>query len=185
METRQSQKDKKLEMITNLDLALIKFKIQQSKRNGGLGWSAKKTDQAEVWYKNFLVLLHLYPNKDIVPTVDIDEFWHYHILDTRKYYEDCMAIFGNIVHHYPYLGLFGKKDEQKLQSKFNATRKLYQKTFSEELVFSGDIRNMKVGAYCGGNTGSNCAARCQSAPKPVYCGGNTGSNCAGRCNRKS
>ena len=33
--------------------------------------------------------------------MDVDEFWHQHILDTRKYRDDCENIFGHYMDHTP------------------------------------------------------------------------------------
>lgn len=36
-----------------------------------------------------------------VPNKQIDEMWHEHILDTRKYSDDCQTVFGYYLHHTP------------------------------------------------------------------------------------
>lgn len=38
-----------------------------------------------------------------MPTVDIDDVWHLHVLDTSRYMKDCEAIFGEYLHHTPVL----------------------------------------------------------------------------------
>ena len=37
-----------------------------------------------------------------VPTIDIDLFWHQHILDTRAYAKDCQKVFGQFLHHFQF-----------------------------------------------------------------------------------
>jgi hypothetical protein len=44
------------------------------------------------------------PQQCIVPWYEeLDNLWHEHILDTRKYEIDCRNIFGSIIHHNPNL----------------------------------------------------------------------------------
>ncbi len=55
-------------------------------------------------YKNFLFLKKKYGNEyALPPSIEIDEFWHNHILHahTHKYHQDCLFIFGEYLHHQP------------------------------------------------------------------------------------
>jgi hypothetical protein len=115
--------------IESLNMDLIRMKLMD--REDGLGWTFKQCVDAEIEYKRFLMLILLYPDERIVPSKISDDFWHYHILDTRKYYTDCMNIFGKFIHHYPYFGMFGKDDEDNLKACFDNTQKLYSKIFGE------------------------------------------------------
>ncbi len=121
-----------ISIIDDLDLSLVKMKLMDSEE--GLNWTYNHCEEAEIEYKRFLTLLYLYPNESIVPTKQMDKFWHFHILDTWKYYNDCQNIFGKFIHHYPYLGMFGKEDEEKLNDCFMKTSKLYENTFGEKII---------------------------------------------------
>jgi len=81
----------------SLNLENINFLL--SFKEDGPQWSISKTKKMEKLYKKFLYLSLLYPDKMLVPTKDLDEYWHHHILDTQKYYSDCMNMFGAIFHH--------------------------------------------------------------------------------------
>ena len=107
--------------IFNLDLDKIKFKIINHSKNEKF---LNSIDKIELDYKNFLLLNYLYPNRRNVPNENIDEFWHYHILDTKKYREDCESIFGRFLDHNPYFGLSNKEEYQELQKEFEETNKL-------------------------------------------------------------
>jgi hypothetical protein len=61
----------------------------------------------------------------------VDTFWHYHILDTLKYAEDCQAVFGYFLHHFPYLGLRGEEDLLAHERVGERMRVLYEDTFGE------------------------------------------------------
>ena len=97
--------------IESLDLEPIKFKL--ACQDDGPGWSAQHIERMAQAYRRFLILLARYPGVTIAPTRDIDTVWHTHILDTRKYAADCQRIFGEFLHHYPYLGLRGDQERQQ------------------------------------------------------------------------
>ncbi|WP_162982162.1 MULTISPECIES: glycine-rich domain-containing protein [Helicobacter] len=73
-----------------------------------------------------------YPDVDFAPNEKLDEYWHMHILDTRAYTQDCLFLFGEYLHHYPYFGLEGDADD--LERAFERTRKFYAHHFGESLV---------------------------------------------------
>lgn len=105
----------------------------------GYGWSEEQTRAAEQAYKLFLKLHALHPEHRNSPSIPVDLFWHAHILDTRRYAIDCQEIFGHFLHHFPYFGLRGDRDQ--LQSAFKETNELYQKEFGAcpalELAIAG------------------------------------------------
>ncbi len=52
-------------------------------------------------YRAFLSLKATYPELKLAPVTLVDELWHAHILDTRKYARDCERLFGKFIHHMP------------------------------------------------------------------------------------
>ncbi len=68
----------------------------------GKRWSFERSLVAIAAYKKFLLSYYLHPNQNLAPTNEVDRVWHCHILDTEKYINDCLWLFGYIVHHYPY-----------------------------------------------------------------------------------
>jgi len=119
------------EKINQIDLGPIRFKIVNCSENNQL-WSIEKVQRVEKEYRRFLFLLIVEgDNKSIVPTTDIDYFWHTHILDTAKYADDCQETFGKFVHHFPYLGMRSDKDRDNLISSFGVTVSLFKKYFNE------------------------------------------------------
>ena len=105
--------------IAALDLDPIKMKLMDDRE--GEGWSQDYADAIERQYRQFLVLSARHPDRPIVPTKAIDTFWHQHILDTRKYAEDCERVFGYFLHHFPYFGMRGEQDARDLEAAFAAT----------------------------------------------------------------
>jgi len=75
------------------------------------------------------MLLAKYPQMQISPTRDIDAFWHAHILDTRKYIDDCERVFGFYLHHFPYFGMRGADDAAALAKAGERTRELHEAEF--------------------------------------------------------
>lgn len=141
--------------IEALDLEPIKFKLVKEK-----GWPLQKADSVEKLYKAYLLLFALYPCEEHVPTPDIDEMWHSHILDTYKYMADCHDIFGFYLHHYPYLGMLGTEDAALATAQFAATRKRFQEIAGLDPVSAADCGG---GGGCGGGGSSCSSSSCSSS----------------------
>jgi len=146
------------EFESKIDLQNISFLV--SKKEDGPKWSAAKAKKIEKYYKQFLYLSYLFPEKVLVPTKDIDEYWHHHIMDTEKYYRDCYSIFGYIFHHYPYLGTKGEKDKLLLERLFSETLNLYRENFQiSSTQFRNDFSACGGGGGTCGGGGGNCGGR--------------------------
>jgi hypothetical protein len=86
--------------IQNLDLSSVRENAMAK-----LGWSSEKAQRVENSYKRFLYALAHKEENDLLspPSQEVDDFWHQHILDTRKYREDCNTVFGHYIDHTPRL----------------------------------------------------------------------------------
>jgi hypothetical protein len=100
-------------------------------REEGQGLSNDELDLMETEYRRFLALHLLHPEADIVPCELVDEMWHRHILDTAAYREDCEAIFGQFLDHFPYFGMRGEADAQALADAYADTLDRYREAFGE------------------------------------------------------
>lgn len=121
-----------VQKIYSLDLSRIRGKLVCNPPEG-LGWSQEQAEEAELWYKRFLHVYSTDPySKDNVPSIPIDAFWHYHILDTVKYARDCQDVFGCFVHHNPYYGING--DSAERDQSFLVTDKKYIQLFGESCM---------------------------------------------------
>ena len=99
------------------------------------GWDKDEARKACLFYKNFLYLIKKYGDQyPIIPSKEIDYFWHQHILDTEKYHKDCQIIFNQYLHHNPYFGIDGKSNLEDLKNAFEFTQKLYEKEFGERVT---------------------------------------------------
>ncbi|QBE62685.1 glycine-rich domain-containing protein [Pseudoduganella lutea] len=129
--------------IAELDLEPIKVKLMHEE--SGEGWSLEKADAVEFEYRRFLYLMKMFPNEQTAPLMDVDTFWHYHILDTMKYAVDCDKVFGYFLHHFPYIGLRGEDDEEAHRRVGDRMKELYEETFGDaylrnaEPAYSGRI----------------------------------------------
>ena len=139
-----------------LDLTPIKYSLTQ--RPDGPAWSGEYTEAVEKNYRRFLYLAYLYPEAVIVPSEPVDTFWHYHILDTIKYAEDCQSLFSTYFHHFPYFGLRGDNDKEHLEQTFRETEQLYLKHFGETPRMSIGGKESSYGTLCGGGSckGGGC-----------------------------
>lgn len=116
------------ETIENLDFSMIIGKMVSHQ-----GWSRKDAEETCRLYRNFLFLSAKYPDKRLPPSEDVDEFWHNHILDTRKYRPECEAIFGRYFDHYPYFGIDEKSNMNDLDCAFSETQRLHQEEFGQPI----------------------------------------------------
>jgi hypothetical protein len=112
-----------------LDLSNVKMKLADSEEGPGLSTDYIELMEAE--YRKFLGLQLLYPGADIVPCKLVDEMWHRHILDTAAYREDCDAIFGRFLDHFPYFGMRGEEDAQALHDAYADTLDRYRDAVGE------------------------------------------------------
>ena len=112
--------------LNQLDLRAIAYELMHASEEK---WSFEQTKQALNHYSMFLWLINFYPDRKLVPTQEIDRVWHYHILDTMKYAEDCEMLFGRFIHHFPYFGERGTIDRENLQKAFEQTQVIFEEHF--------------------------------------------------------
>ncbi len=65
------------------------------------GFTEERADRAITWYRMFLEFVAEHPGKHLAPPGAADLAWHNHILDTRRYFDDCLDLFGGYLHHDP------------------------------------------------------------------------------------
>jgi hypothetical protein len=153
--------------IFELNLDAIKVKLMHVE--SGEGWSREKANAVETQYRRFLVLMKMFPNEETAPLVDVDTFWHYHILDTMKYAADCQQAFGYFLHHFPYVGMGGEDDEQVRHNSGERMRELYEQTFGESYVQATQFDETGSAAYFGA-TGAKTAYCGATGARTAYCG---------------
>lgn len=141
--------DEALTRVGQIDLSVIKQKL--TNKEHGSGWSDECAEQAEQLYRCFLALQRVYARSEppVVPPKIADEFWHQHILDTRKYESDCSLLFGRFLHHFPYFGLRGPEDARALDRAGEWTFSLFKRHFGREI---------QTGSVCDGGC-SSCQGR--------------------------
>ena len=88
------------EYIAKLDLAYISESMCTESYSLPR-WTKEDAGKCCQLYKNFLLLQKKHLPLPLVPTREIDEYWHNHILHTKNYVEDCEHIFGHYLHHQP------------------------------------------------------------------------------------
>jgi hypothetical protein len=147
--------------IEALDLEAIKRKLMHEQ--SGEGWSVARADAIAKEYRRFLFMMHQFPQESFAPLVDVDTFWHYHILDTRKYAADCQQTFGYFLHHHPYVGL--EAGDAAVNAAEHAQygermRQLYQASFGE----AGPLAIQSAA-----NDTAWCAVTTQAAQDSAWC----------------
>ena len=129
--------------IQTLDLESVKVRVMDPEL--GEGWTREYADTIELAYKNYLTMLVKYQDdaEDILPSKDVDEFWHTHILQTIKYADDCQDVFGTFLHHSPHIGELSQADLERRVEHAEKTRQLYQREFGStqnaEAAWAGNV----------------------------------------------
>lgn len=142
--------DQAITRIASIDFSGVRLKLADPLE--GLALGEEELDHAEREYRRFLALTMAYPERTIVPTREVDDFWHQHILDTRAYAEDTERVFGFFLHHYPYLGKRGPDDAELLHRSFADTQELMA------LHFGGEGEQLAASASChSARSCSNCS----------------------------
>lgn len=136
-----------------LDLSNVRMKLADSEEGPGLGQD--EIDMMEGEYRKFLAMQLMHPDAVLVPCQIVDEMWHRHILDTAAYRDDCQAIFGRFLDHYPYFGMRNKVEAQELTDAYAGTLDLYRESFGEP----------PAGSW----VSSEGSARCRRQCAPMKC----------------
>lgn len=117
--------------IDELDFTSLKKRLRAGEEYLGRNWSVGRADHAEMLYKRWFYLRRKHEGEVLPPHVDIDEFWHGHILETQRYFHDCDRIFGYYFHHSAGFGARGEADRQNLVTAWQQTQQLYRAENSE------------------------------------------------------
>ena len=121
--------------IYNIDFSMLIHKLSVPDITISRVWDIEMANIAVRYYQNFLWLMRRHGKDHVLaPSPEIDEIWHHHILDTYKYHEDCIAIFGTYLHHYPYYGMRGEGDLHALTNSFSTTQNLHFDEFGEYIM---------------------------------------------------
>ncbi|KKW21071.1 MAG: hypothetical protein UY71_C0004G0013 [Parcubacteria group bacterium GW2011_GWB1_52_7] len=122
--------------------------FEQLRQRDSRTWTAERCREAKKEYQRFLALCKVCSKTPIVPSQLLDEVWHQHVLNTKRYLRDCEVYFGYFLHHRPVsTGVRNHKEH------WNQTLKLYREVFGEE----------PPSAIWRGSEGANCdGSRCNA-----------------------
>lgn len=76
--------------LVELDFSSVRLRLQEE-----YGWCEDFCLEVEKEYRLFLA------DTSQRPMQLVDYFWHMHILDTIRYTADCIALYGEYLHHIP------------------------------------------------------------------------------------
>lgn len=134
----------------NLEAIMVKIKLEKK-------WEIPQILTNYLFYKQFLYLSKYNTEVSIVPTKEVDEFWHFHIQDTQKYAEDCQYFLGRMFHHFPYFGIRSQEDAQNALIAKQNTNALLAKTFGLPVwIGSEDADCMEVACSHSCNSCTSC-----------------------------
>ena len=100
-----------------------------------LGWSGARANDVLAAYQQFLELKINTADFDasiLSPPLLVDEMWHLHVLDTKRYKRDCEAMVGRrgpatFIHH----DADGDEDTAARNARVAATKLAYRSRFGE------------------------------------------------------
>ena len=138
--------------INEESLDLIRWKMNNSSE---VGLNEEEVEMAIEEYRRFLILKIENPAVKLAPTDLMDKAWHMHILDTRRYSEDCEMMFGGFLHHRPSYNVDGSNEtEETLKGAFEIMTSLYSERFGHDpLDASAGCNTDDDGSAC---TGVSC-----------------------------
>ena len=125
METERCQ-NKDVNDIMSLDLSYVFERMTLKDK-----WPKSKAKQAIAQYRNFLILRRRYPKQKLIPSADIDEVWHTHMLFTKKYHSDCERLFEHFLHHSPEKATLTTSELKKIDDEFDKVQELYHTEFGD------------------------------------------------------
>jgi hypothetical protein len=111
------------------------------------GWDELYCRRVLKAYRQFLIIKE--KKKDwnavlLLPSVDVNEMWHQHILDVNNYIHDCMLLCGHVLGHNPDTKI---SDEKEVTSKKNDSRYTRTKMALEEYFDDQEIDKTKDGVW--------------------------------------
>lgn len=130
------------------------------------GWEKKRAVKAVGSYRQFLYLIMRHPGRTLVPwTLDLDAAWHAHLLDSQRYADDTIRLFGGFLHHNPDL----PRGSPEQRDGLDVTRELHRTEFDsidEPHVRPVDDRSQRIREERpqATNRQSDTSSGCGSAP---------------------
>lgn len=137
-----------------VDLDLVPVMAKLCHPTKGLGWTIERAQRGVEFYRRWLWLFtQRVPEQHLSPPPDVDSVWHMHILDTRKYAEDCNLMFGHMLHHNPFSGWESEEAEAEHQKIYRQTCEMYFRFFGNHLegengICDGGCFGVCEGAGC-------------------------------------
>jgi len=111
---------------------LIRWKMNNDPDSG---LNKEEVEMSIEEYRRFLILKMENPRVPLAPTDIMDRAWHMHILDTRRYAEDCELMFGRFLHHRPsYNGYDLEVISESLTRAFSTMKSLYSIRFGHDPI---------------------------------------------------
>lgn len=87
--------------------------------------------RAQTKYRNYFALFKRFPGETMVPTLDVDLFWHSHQLTPARYFDYCFSVAGRFIDH------DDKLPTGILDDGFERTCARYAEAFGTESEYGG------------------------------------------------
>lgn len=145
-----------------------------ARRNGERLWDEDRVARALQEYRQFLALMLWHPDAFLVPSEDIDEVWHTHVLHTARYEADCAMIFGRFQHHAPTFGA-AEAEQAEHRDGHDETLRLFEAAFggvpqSYDICEVSKCGRASADAKCGRTSGKCGRADAKCGRTSAKCG---------------
>lgn len=132
--------------VVSLPMIDLSYLIEQMRKDCPYSeWSPGRLEAALEEYRRFWALCKHYPQSSLGISADADKIWHRHILNTRRYAEECKSYLGFFLHHTP---VFDESENEVAQME---TNRLWLELFGETRAQSENGRSSCVATGCMNN----------------------------------
>jgi len=152
-----------LAQVMTYDLSLIRERFLKDHPE-----LSSRLDSIELVYRQYMYLCAIKPKMSLsVPSNEVDEFWHCHIIHTRSYQDFCNDIAGYFIHHAPHSALATNKEKKVARRNLLSLFVIHFKdsTFAESLKCGV---NFPVDLFVDSQDCHNCV-KCQDQCKAPPC----------------
>ncbi len=119
----------KVNLIDAEDFENVKTRTQKTLQQRGILVFPEFLEEGVLALKQYYCVALLDPLNEHAVSSAIDDFWHAHIIDTRKYVSFCDDVFGQYIHHSP-LDHEQVDEVSRVGRLYQHTSRVYREMFS-------------------------------------------------------
>lgn len=132
-------------------LSVVRFTHKKMARKGEIP-TLSETEAVEALRQYYALPILEYPRQQFAISSVVDEYWHWHVLDTRGWRNFCQRVYGCMMHHVP-LDPDNYPDFARVRDLYVETRALLVTHFGDAVseraypFIKGDGRDVVICSY--------------------------------------